>query len=90
MKSVSRILVILGLASLVAFPLSATAAEVSLCSEGGTLVFNLQMPPYELVSLDNGDTRIVPMPELKGKSNLEAEGIIREKLEVASAHIATI
>jgi aldehyde:ferredoxin oxidoreductase len=47
-------------------------------------------PELSVLVIDNGDTRIVPMPELKGKSNLEAEGIIREKLEVASAHIATI
>jgi len=43
-----------------------------------------------ILFIDNSKTSIIPMPELKGKSCLEAEGIIREKLGVATAHIATI
>ena len=33
---------------------------------------------------------IIPMPELKGKSCLESEGIIREHLDTPTTHIATI
>ncbi len=40
--------------------------------------------------VDNGESRIMAMPELKGKTSLEAEGIIRERLDVPTAHIATI
>jgi aldehyde:ferredoxin oxidoreductase len=40
--------------------------------------------------IDNGESRIIPMPDLKGKTSLEAEGIIRERLDMPTAHIATI
>ncbi len=40
--------------------------------------------------VDNSESRIMAMPELKGKTSLEAEGIIRERLDVPTAHIATI
>jgi aldehyde:ferredoxin oxidoreductase len=40
--------------------------------------------------IDNSDTRVIPMLDLKGKTSLEAEGIIRERLGVPTAHIATI
>jgi len=47
-------------------------------------------PELSVLFIDNHDTQIIPMPELKGKTSLEAEGIIREKLDVQLAHIATI
>lgn len=40
--------------------------------------------------IDNDETAIMPMPELKGASCLEAEGIIKEKLKSHSFRIATI
>lgn len=43
-----------------------------------------------IVFIDNGDTKILPMPELQGKSCLETEGIIRERLGTHSIHIAAI
>ncbi len=43
-----------------------------------------------VVFIDNGKVEIVPMPELEGKSCLEAEGVIREHLNTTSAHIALI
>ena len=47
-------------------------------------------PELCVLFIDNSKASILPMPQLKGKSCLEAEGIIREKLGVATAHIATI
>jgi aldehyde:ferredoxin oxidoreductase len=47
-------------------------------------------PELSVLFIDNNQTRIIPMPELKGKSSLEAEGIIRENLDTEEAHIATI
>jgi len=47
-------------------------------------------PELSILFIDNHDVRIIPMPELKGKTSLEAEGMIREKLDVQTAHIATI
>ena len=47
-------------------------------------------PELSIIFIDNGTTTILPMPELKGKSCLEAEGIIRERLETHAAHVATI
>ncbi len=47
-------------------------------------------PELSVLFIDNHETEIIPMPELKGKTSLEAEGIIREKLDVQTAHIATI
>ncbi len=47
-------------------------------------------PELSIIFIDNGNTRIIPMPDLKGKTSLEAEGIIRERLGTQSAHIATI
>jgi aldehyde:ferredoxin oxidoreductase len=40
--------------------------------------------------IDDGRAEIITMPELKGKTCLEAEGMIREKLDTQTAHIATI
>ncbi len=47
-------------------------------------------PELSVLVIDNHETEIIPMPELKGKTSLEAEGIIREKLDIQTAHIATI
>jgi aldehyde:ferredoxin oxidoreductase len=47
-------------------------------------------PELSVLFIDNSQATILPMPELKGKSCLEAEGIIRERLNTLSAHIATI
>ena len=49
-----------------------------------------EAPELSVLFIDNGKTTIIPMPELKGKSCLEAEGIIRERLDTPTAHIATI
>jgi len=43
-----------------------------------------------ILFIDNDDTDIIPMPELKGKSCLEAEGIILERLGTHAVHVATI
>jgi len=47
-------------------------------------------PELSVLFIDNHETEIIPMPELKGKTSLEAEGIIREKLDIQTAHIAVI
>ncbi|HUT67625.1 MAG TPA: aldehyde ferredoxin oxidoreductase family protein [Dehalococcoidales bacterium] len=47
-------------------------------------------PELSVLFIDNHEATIVPMPELKGKTSLEAEGIIREKLDIQTSHIATI
>ncbi len=47
-------------------------------------------PELSVLFVDNGETTILPMPELKGKSCLEAEGIIKERLETYAIHVATI
>jgi Aldehyde:ferredoxin oxidoreductase len=47
-------------------------------------------PELSVIFIDNSETTIIPMPELKGKSCLEAEGMIKERLGTHSVHIATI
>jgi aldehyde:ferredoxin oxidoreductase len=47
-------------------------------------------PELSVLFIDNGEATIIPMPKLKGKSCLEAEGIIREHLDTRTAHVATI
>jgi len=47
-------------------------------------------PELSVLVIDDSAARIVPMPELRGKTSLEAEGLIRERLDVPGAHIATI
>ena len=49
-----------------------------------------EAPELSVLFIDNSKATIIPMPELKGKSCLEAEGIIRERLDTPTAHIATI
>jgi aldehyde:ferredoxin oxidoreductase len=47
-------------------------------------------PELSVLFIDNGETKILPMPELKGKSCLEAEGMIKERLGTYAVHVATI
>ncbi len=47
-------------------------------------------PKLSVLFIDNSETTILPMPELKGKSCLEAEGIIKERLGTYAVHVATI
>jgi aldehyde:ferredoxin oxidoreductase len=47
-------------------------------------------PKLSVLFIDNNETTILPMPELKGKSCLEAEGIIKERLGSYAVHVATI
>ncbi len=49
-----------------------------------------QAPELSVIFVDNGATKIMPMPDLQGKSCLEAEGIIKERLGTHSVHVATI
>jgi len=43
-----------------------------------------------VIFVDNDETHILPMPQLKGTSCLESEGIIREYLGTQDIHVATI
>jgi len=43
-----------------------------------------------VLMIDNGEARILPMPELKGRSCLEAEKLIKDRLGSHVNHIATI
>lgn len=47
-------------------------------------------PELSVLFLDNSETNILPMPDLKGKSCLEAEGIIKERLGTHDVHVAVI
>jgi len=47
-------------------------------------------PELSVLFVDNGETTILPMPELTGKSCLEAEGIIKERLDTHVARVAVI
>jgi len=47
-------------------------------------------PELSVIFIDNGDTTIIPMPELNGKSCLTSEGMIKERLGTHSVHIAVI
>jgi aldehyde:ferredoxin oxidoreductase len=47
-------------------------------------------PELSILLIDNNNSRVIPTPELKGKTSLEAEGMIREQLDTQTAHIATI
>lgn len=60
--------------------------------QSGIDVFSVDGRASELsiIFIDNKETRILPMPELKGKSCLETEGIIFEKLGIHALAIATI
>jgi aldehyde:ferredoxin oxidoreductase len=47
-------------------------------------------PELSIIFIDNNKTTVIPMPELKGKSCLEAEGMIKEWLGTHAVHIAVI
>jgi aldehyde:ferredoxin oxidoreductase len=47
-------------------------------------------PQLSILFIENGETTILAMPELKGKSCLEAEGMIKERLGTHAVHVATI
>jgi len=47
-------------------------------------------PQLSILFIDNGSASIIPMPELKRRTSLEAEGIIEERLGTRSVCIATI
>jgi aldehyde:ferredoxin oxidoreductase len=40
--------------------------------------------------IDNGETKILPMPELEGKSSLETEGLVKKALGSHEINVATI
>ncbi len=43
-----------------------------------------------IIFVDNDKTMVIPMPELEGKSCLEAEGMIKERLGTYAVHVAVI
>lgn len=43
-----------------------------------------------IVFIDNGELTVIPMPQLKGKTCLETEGAVKEKLGSHAMHIASI
>lgn len=47
-------------------------------------------PELSIIFIDNDETTIIPIPELKGKSCLEAEGRIKERLGTHAVHVAII
>lgn len=47
-------------------------------------------PELSIIFIDNDETTVIPMPELKGKSCLEAEGRIEERLGTHALHVAII
>ncbi|HNT34648.1 MAG TPA: aldehyde ferredoxin oxidoreductase family protein, partial [bacterium] len=71
-------------------------------SLGGHFGVELRQAGFDLLSItgktdvlsilfiDNSDISIIPMPELKGKTSLETEGMIKERLGTHAIHVATI
>jgi aldehyde:ferredoxin oxidoreductase len=47
-------------------------------------------PQMSFLFVDDGTASIVPFPELAGKTCLEAEGLIKERLGTHEVHVATI
>ncbi|MEA3222001.1 MAG: aldehyde ferredoxin oxidoreductase N-terminal domain-containing protein [Thermodesulfobacteriota bacterium] len=47
-------------------------------------------PELSVIFVDGGETKIIPMPELKGKTCLETEGLILDKLCTHAVHVAAI
>ena len=47
-------------------------------------------PELAILFIDNGETTILPMLQLKGTTCLEAEGIIKERLDTYAVHVAII
>lgn len=49
-----------------------------------------RVPELSIIFIDNDETTVIPIPELKGKSCLEAEGRIKERLGTHAVHVAII
>ena len=49
-----------------------------------------QAAEMSILFIDDDEATIIPMPELRGKSCLETEGIIKERLRTHNIHVATI
>ncbi|MFC2019679.1 aldehyde ferredoxin oxidoreductase family protein, partial [Chloroflexota bacterium] len=47
-------------------------------------------PGLSVIFIDNGETTVLPMPELKGASSLKTEGMVKERLGTHDVHVATI
>jgi len=47
-------------------------------------------PALSVIFVDGVETKIIPMPELKGKTCLETEGLILDKLCTHAVHVAAI
>jgi len=47
-------------------------------------------PELSFLFVDNGEASVVPMPELAGKTSLEAEGMIKRRLGTHQVAVATI
>ena len=47
-------------------------------------------PELSILFVDEGEASIIPMPDLAGKSCLEAEGLIKDKLETHEIRVAVI
>ena len=47
-------------------------------------------PEVSFLFVDNGETTVVPMPELKGTTCLQAEGLIKERLGTHGVSVAAI
>ncbi|HOZ45693.1 MAG TPA: aldehyde ferredoxin oxidoreductase family protein [Candidatus Hydrogenedentes bacterium] len=47
-------------------------------------------PELSLLFIDNGEARIIPMPQLRGKSCLETEGMVETRIGTHDIHVVTI
>jgi aldehyde:ferredoxin oxidoreductase len=47
-------------------------------------------PQLSILLIDNGETKILPMPELQGKSCLETEGLVKKALGTHEINVAAI
>ena len=47
-------------------------------------------PQLSILFIDNGETSIIPMPQLKGKTCLQAEGLIKEHLGTHAVSVVAI
>ncbi|TKJ42741.1 hypothetical protein CEE36_06565 [candidate division TA06 bacterium B3_TA06] len=69
-----KILIFFGLLVPLTLPPSVVAAEeIPLCSQEGSMVFALDMPSFEFVTLENGETRII----MEGASYRQVPGYPR-------------
>lgn len=49
-----------------------------------------EAPILSFLFIDADDVKVIPAPELKGRSCLEAEGLIKQRLGTHGVHVATI